>query len=93
MENERPYFCMTCHTVTCTACIIDEHDGHEVTEADALHKQNMNDVRDLLRNLDGKVKRQRDVKAKIRTTRDQIAKSYERVCIISHTMNYYFTTL
>ena len=92
MENERVYFCLTCQTVTCTSCVIDEHGGHDVTEADELHKQNMNDVRNLLKSLDRKVKRQRDAKAKIRTTRDQIAKSYQRVCIISHTMNCYFTT-
>ncbi|KAK2176433.1 hypothetical protein NP493_661g00000 [Ridgeia piscesae] len=53
--------------------------GHDVTEADKLYKQNMNDVRDLLRNLDGKVKRQRDLKAKIRTTHEQIAQSYQQI--------------
>ena len=92
MENERVYFCLTCHTVTCTSCVIDEHDGHNVAEANTLYKQNMNDVRDLLRNLDGEVKRQRDVKAKIGTRREQIAQSYQQVCIISHAMNCYFTT-
>ncbi|KAK2165860.1 hypothetical protein NP493_1347g00016 [Ridgeia piscesae] len=79
MENERVYFCLTCQTVTCTSCVIDEDGGHDVTEADELHKQNMNDVRNLLKSLDRKVKRQRDAKAKIRTTRDQIAKSYQRI--------------
>ena len=51
----------------------------------------MNDVRELLRNLDGKVKRQRDIKAKIGTTREEIAQSYQQVCIVSHNMNCYFT--
>ena len=88
MENERHYFCLTCQTVTCTSCVINKHDRHDVAEADELHRQNMNDLRDLLGNLDEKVKRQSDAKAKIRTTRDQIAKSYQRVCIISHTKKY-----
>ena len=92
MENERKYFCVTCQTVTCTSCVIDEHDGHDVTEADELYRQNMNDVRDLLRNLDGKAKQQRDLKGKIRTTHEQIAQSYQQVCIVSHTVNCYFTT-
>ena len=52
----------------------------------------MNDVRDLLRNLEGKVKRQRDAEAIIRTRREQIAQSYQLVCIVSHTMNCYFTS-
>ena len=91
MENERCYFCLTCQTVTCSSCVIGKHDGHDVTEAKKLYKQNMDDVRDLLRNVDGKVKRQRDVEAKIRTRREEIAHSYQQVCIVSHTMNCYFT--
>ncbi|KAK2171643.1 hypothetical protein NP493_1045g00033 [Ridgeia piscesae] len=79
IENERVNFCLTCHTVTCTSCVIDEHDGHNVAEANTLYKQNMNDVRDLLRNLDGEVKRQRDVKANIGTRREQIAQSYQQI--------------
>ena len=49
-----------------------------------LYKKNVDEIRDLETAIDSKVKRQRDVKAKIETMRQQIFQSYQKVDIIHH---------
>lgn len=46
-KEECRFFCRSCEMVICTVCIMNEHDGHNVTEIEALFNQHQEDVRNL----------------------------------------------
>ena len=41
------YFCLSCRTVVCTVCIVNEHADHQATEMTALLRQQQQDVQGL----------------------------------------------
>jgi len=41
------YFCLSCRTIVCTVCIVNEHADHQATEMTALIRQQQLDVQDL----------------------------------------------
>ena len=46
--NERGnYFCLSCHTIVCTACIVNEHADHQASDMTALLRQQQQDVEGL----------------------------------------------
>ena len=46
--NERGnYFCLSCRTIVCTVCIVNDHADHQATEVTALLRQQRKDVQGL----------------------------------------------
>ena len=41
------YFCLSCRTIVCTLCIVNEHADHQATETTALLRQQQHDVQSL----------------------------------------------
>ena len=41
------FFCRTCQVLLCTVCIMNEHEGHNVTEVESMFNQHQEDVRNL----------------------------------------------
>ena len=46
-DEQGRYFCKTCEMVVCTICIVQGHDGHNVTDIDELLKQQQQDIHNL----------------------------------------------
>jgi len=47
-QSERGnYFCLSCRTIVCTLCIVNEHADHQATEMAALLRQQQQDVENL----------------------------------------------
>jgi len=41
------YFCLSCRTIVCTVCIVNEHPDHQATEMATLLRQQQQDVQGL----------------------------------------------
>lgn len=54
-NEEGKFFCRTCEVVICTVCIMNEHDGHNVTEVEDLFNKHQEDVKNLQNVIDGKM--------------------------------------
>ena len=54
------YFCRTCETVICTLCIINQHEGHNVMEIQNMFRRHQEDITNLQKTIEAKLKALRD---------------------------------
>ncbi len=51
------FFCGNCETVICTLCIINQHEGHNITELTSVYKKHQDDIKNLQVNVESKLAR------------------------------------